>query len=768
MTAADTAALPGRSAADLVAAVGRMPDRHGDTISYSRKVFLPLTQLCRDVCHYCTFAHPPRRGERAYLPLDRVLDIARAGERAGCQEALFTLGDKPELRYTAARDELAMLGHETTLSYLAEACRQVLSHTSLLPHVNAGVMTPEDLAMLREVSVSQGLMLESSSERLMRRGGPHHGSPDKHPAVRLAMIREAGRLRIPFTTGLLIGIGETRGERVEALVALKRIHDEFGHLQEIIIQNFRAKPGTRMAAAAEPDAEELQWTIAAARLIFGAAMPIQSPPNLTPRDHRLLIDAGIDDWGGISPVTIDHVNPEAPWPAIDTLRQVSTAAGRTLVERLALYPRFARDPEKWVAAPLRAALLRASDADGFGRPDGWCAGRTEPPPPPRQPSGPPVAGNAVGQVLDRLARGAVAREDDIVALFAARGADVERVCAAADAQRRASVGDDVTYAVNCNLNYTNICRYACSFCAFSKASRRRGLRDDPYDLDLATIQERAVIARSRGATELCMQGGIHPRYDGNTYLAILAAVKEAVPELHVHAFSPLEVYHGATTLGIDVDRFLEKLAAAGLGSLPGTAAEILDDEVRAQICPDKLDTEQWLAVVEAAHRVGLRTTATIMFGHVDTSRHWARHLLRIRALQARTGGFTEFVPLPFVHDESPIFRAGRARRGPTWREAVLMHAVARLVLDPLIANIQVSWVKMGPDGARACLAAGANDLGGTLMRESISRAAGAAHGQELAPDEMRALIRSLGRTPRQRTTLYGDPTRPVAALAAAS
>jgi FO synthase len=520
-----------------------------------------------------------------------------------------------------------------------------------------------------------------------------------------------------------------------------------------------------MAQALEPDLDDHLWTIAAARLIFGPEMNIQAPPNLNPGALAEMIAAGINDWGGVSPVTPDHVNPEAPWPALQRLAEQTAAAGKQLVDRLAIYPAYARNPERWLDPALRPAVLRVMDAEGFARSDEWVSGAgTEPPVeiiplPASGARGGPAQREGEGQLtamLTRATAGETLTEADIVRLFSARGEDFTAVCRAADELRRRVNGDDVSYVVTRNINYTNICYFRCQFCAFSKGKLSENLRGRPYDLDLPEIQRRVEEAWDRGATEVCLQGGIHPEYTGATYLAICRAIKEAVPGMHIHAFSPLEIWQGAKTLGRTVPDFLRELKAAGLSSLPGTAAEVLDDEVRAVICPDKIKTGQWLEVMEAAHGAGLRSTVTIMYGHVDRYEHWARHLLRIRALQAKTGGFTEFVPLPFVPMETPIFLKGRARRGPTYREAVLMHAVARLVLHPVITNIQTSWVKMGSGGAAACLAAGANDMGGTLMNESITRAAGAVHGQEMPPESMETLIRSLGRNPRQRTTLYGD------------
>jgi len=739
----------------LQSAARRRDVAHGSIVSYSRKVFVPLTRLCRDVCHYCVFAHPPRKNERAYLTLDEVLAIARAGAAAGCKEALFTLGDQPELRYRSAADELARLGHDTTLSYLAQAARAVLEHTGLLPHLNPGHLTLADLTALRAVSLSQGLMLESSSERLCRRGGPHHGSPDKHPRARLASIRAAGAARVPFTSGILIGIGETRQERIDSLLALRALSEADGHIQEIIIQNFRPKTGTRMAERPAPHLEELLWTIAIARLLFEPAMNIQAPPNLSPGALRRLLDAGINDWGGVSPVTPDHVNPEAPWPHLRMLERATGAAGKQLVERLAIYPAFARRAETWVDPALRPVLLHRIDADGWPRTDEWSPGAlTAPPDYPAAIICRPGRSGDLTTILHKAQSGSELTQSEIVRLFRARGPESIAVCMAADELRQAVNGDVVSYVVTRNINYTNICYFKCQFCAFSKGKLSENLRGRPYDLSLEEIGLRAREAWARGATEVCMQGGIHPSYTGAKYLDICRAVKSAATGIHLHAFSPLEVHQGAHTLCIPVEEFLIALKAEGLGTLPGTAAEILDDEVRSVLCADKIRTRQWLDVMRAAHRAGLRSTATIMFGHIERYEHWARHILHIRRLQQETGGFTEFVPLPFVHMEAPIYLKGRSRKGPTFREAVLMHAIARLALHPCITNIQTSWVKMGPSGVGACLRSGANDLGGTLMDESITRAAGARHGQEMTPAEMEAIIRSLGRTPCQRNTLY--------------
>ncbi len=746
--------------ARLCGAAGVLRDQgFGSVVTYSRKVFIPLTHLCRDVCHYCTFAQTPKRIPQAYMSVQQVLELCRQGEQRGCKEALFTLGERPELRYSAARKALEKMGFESTLDYVAHVAGKVLEETTLLPHINAGCMNDAELALLRPVSASMGIMLESASERLCEKGMAHYGSPDKLPARRLDTIERAGQAAIPFTSGILIGIGETRRERIESLLALRASHERHGHLQEIIIQNFRAKPGTLMANAAEPDLNELLWTIAVTRLIFGPHMSIQAPPNLSPGVLPQIINAGINDWGGVSPVTPDFVNPEAPWPHLDNLALETAQAGKYLQERMTIYPAYARDGERWVDAGLQTTVLQMIDAEGFPRTDEWCPGAAIEPPEQvlryiNNPTNEAAIAEDLREIIGRCRRDAQLTEADVQRLYSARGPELGYIFQQADLLRQQVQGERVSYAVNRNINYTNICYFKCQFCAFSKGKLSENLRGRPYDLDAGEIGRRCTEAWQRGATEVCMQGGIHPEYTGQTYLDILATVREATPDMHIHAFSPLEVWQGAATLGLELTDFLSQLKEAGLGSLPGTAAEILDDDVRSILCPDKINSEQWLQVMETAHTVGFRTTATIMYGHVEQPVHWARHLLKIRQLQARTGGFTEFVPLPFVHMEAPLYLKGRARKGPTFREALLMHSVARLVLHGYIDNIQASWVKMGAAGIAACLNAGANDLGGTLMNETITRAAGAVHGQEWSPQELESQIRALGREPWQRNTLY--------------
>ena len=738
MDRADLLSLP---LEDLCAEARTLRDeRGGGLVTYSPKVFIPLTKLCRDVCHYCTFAAPPRRGERAYLTIDEVVEIAAAGAAAGCREALFTLGDKPELRYRAARDELTELGCTTTLEYLARAAEAVLERTGLLPHLNPGVLTVDDLRTLRPLSASMGIMLETTSERLSQRGGPHFGSPDKLPVARLATLDAAGAERVPFTTGILIGIGETREERIDALLAIRESHERYGHVQEVIVQNFRAKEGTRMVDAPEPSVEDHLWTIAVARILLPLDVHLQAPPNLT-ENFAVLLDAGIDDWGGVSPVTIDHVNPEAPWPALELLREATQSRGLELAPRLPVYPEWL-DAE-WLDPAVLPRALRLSDGLGLAREDDWAPGD-------------PVDVPFVPRDALPLDTSDELGEEEIARLFRARGNERERVFAAADRLRREVCGDDVSYVVTRNIQYTNVCYFRCGFCAFSKGKLAANLRGPAFLVPHDEIARRVLEAWDRGATEVCLQGGIHPAFDGDYYESVVRTIKDAVPEMHVHAFSALEIWQGAATLGVPLPDYLARLRDAGLSSLPGTAAEVLDDEVRAVICPDKITTSQWLEVHDAAHAVGLKSNNTIMYGHVDGPRNWARHLVAVREQQQRSGGFTEFVPLPFVPMEAPMYLQGRARRGPTFGEALLMHAVGRLALHPWITNVQASWVKLGPRGVTAALRAGVNDLGGTLMNESISRAAGSEHGQEMTPEEMESLIRANGRRPRQRTTLYAD------------
>jgi FO synthase len=720
----------------------------GRRITYSPKVFIPLTQLCRDRCGYCTFAQPPARLNSPYLSPDEVLDIARHGAEAGCHEALFTLGERPELRYPTAASWLADHGYASTVEYLAAMCKLVVEETGLLPHANAGALFTEELASLRPVSASQGMMVESLDDSL----DCHRGSPDKTAARRLATLDAAGELAIPFTTGILVGIGESRASRLEALSAIAESHRRHGHVQEVIVQNFLPKPGTAMHLAQPCPADEYLWTVAAARLLLPPDVHLQAPPNLT-EDFGVLLDAGIDDWGGVSPVTPDHVNPERPWPALERLQEVTEAHDFTLAPRLTIYPEFVSAADRWLDPALQFPVLDRSDAEGLGRDDHrWYSGADADPPALLPLS--PRAGGAVGEVLAGVLMGQTVEVDEIVTLFSARGPEVAAVAEVADDLRRRAVGDAVTWVANRNINYTNVCTFKCRFCAFSKGPLSLNLRGDPYLLDLEEIQRRVAEAAALGATEVCLQGGIHPSFDGDYYIDVCRAVKDAAPGIHVHGFTALEVTEGARRLGEPLVDYLRRLMDVGLKTLPGTAAEILDDEVRQVICRDKVNTEEWLEAHRVAHSIGLRSNITIMFGTVERPVHWARHMVRTRALQQETGGFTEFVPLPFVHMAAPIYLQKKSRRGPTFREALLMHAVGRIAYHPWVPNVQVSWVKIGAGGARQVLQAGANDLGGTLMDENISRAAGASHGQRMDEAAFREIVEPLGRPLEQRTTLY--------------
>jgi FO synthase len=780
----DAAALLDLPLAELLAAArDRRAQAHGTRVTYSPKVFVPLTQLCRDACGYCTFAHAPRDLPAPYLALDEVLALARAGAAAGCHEALFTLGEKPELRYPQARGWLAAAGFASTVDYLVAACRAVVDETGLLPHANAGAIDAAELAALREVTASQGMMIESLRPDLTA----HRGAPDKAPDRRLATLHAAGRLGIPFTTGILVGIGESAADRLDALLAIAAAAERYGHVQEVIVQNFLPKPGTAMRHAPPCPVPELQQAIALARLVLPAGVHVQAPPNLV--DAGLVLDAGADDFGGVSPITVDHVNPERPWPHVDVLREAAERRGLALAPRLTVYPEYAADPQRWLAGPMRFPVLDRSDADGLGRDDpgavfperyadaanvgtgaevvlvgrrstAWYSGAEGTPAAlvpgnDRAGTGTERVTGRVREVLAGVRAGQRVGFDEIVALLRARGPEVRAVAAVADELRAAAVGDVVTYVRNRNINYTNVCTFRCTFCGFSKGPLSLNLRGTPYLLSLDEIAGRTREAADRGATEVCLQGGIHPRFDGDFYVDVTRAVHAAVPEMHIHGFTALEVTEGARRLGVPLVDYLRRLQEAGLRSLPGTAAEVLDDDVRAVLCPDKITTQEWLDCHEAAHSIGLRSNVTLMFGSIESPESWARHLLVTRDLQARTGGFTEFVGLPFVHMAAPVYLKRRARRGPTWREVVLVHAVARIAYRGLIDNVQASWVKLGTAGTTQLLRAGVNDLGGTLMDENISRAAGATHGQALGDADFAAIAAAAGRPVRQRATLYG-------------
>jgi FO synthase len=780
---------------ELMDIAASLRDRgHGAVITYSRKVFIPLTMLCRDHCHYCTFAKPPAKLDRPFLTPEEVLAIAEAGRTQGCKEALFTLGDRPEDRYPVAREWLESRGYQSTLDYVRAMAIRVIEETGLLPHLNPGVMSWEDMARLKHASASMGIMLETSSPRLSERGGPHFGSPDKVPAVRLRTIEDAGRLSIPFTTGILIGIGETAGERAESLFAIRELHRRYRHVQEVIIQNFKAKPGTAMAGALEPQEEEFLAAVATARVVFGPGMSVQAPPNLSDPNYPRLIDAGINDWGGVSPITPDHVNPEAPWPKLGDLAARTAAKGYTLRERLTIYPQFATRPDPWLAGKMQEPVRRLLGTDGLA-----VEGRSPLPTPWQDPEvqwkpreialtfakaqdaglrrdALDVYGDfdavavtrdwssrqrALRSRLDGEIRAALRKaaaggggrltDDEALVLFEAEGGALEALCSVADDLRREAVGDEVTYVINRNINFTNVCYTGCRFCAFAQ----REIDPESYTLSLDQVADRAQEAWDYGATEVCIQGGLHPSLPGEFYFQILDAIKARTPGIHIHAFSPMETLNGAARLGISFREFLEECRSRGLGSCPGTAAEILDDDVRWVLTKGKLPADTWEEIVKTAHLAGIRTSSTIMYGHVDAPPHWVGHIKRLARIQDETGGFTEFVPLPFVHQNAPIYLAGKARPGPTFEDNRRMHAVARILLDGRIQNVQVSWVKMGMEACKLLLQGGANDLGGTLMEETISRMAGAEWGIRKEPEELMAAARDIGRVPVERTTTYG-------------
>jgi len=818
----------------------RYLDRIGTpgTVTYSRKVFVPLTYMCRYRCSYCTFVKTRETPGAEFRSMDEVLAIAMQGREWGCTEALLTLGEAPELRHPEAKAWLEAHGYASTVEYLVAAAKAIVLETGLLAHANPGAVTIEEMKALREVTASQGVMMEQLADRLLRPGQAHGGAAGKAAAVRLEQLAFSAETKTPFTTGFLIGIGETLEERASTIVQLANAISDAdpAQVQEVIVQNFRAKPDTPMRRHDDANDGDMIRAIAATRLVLGDRTSVQAPPNLTPDTYGTFLDAGINDWGGVSPVTPDHVNPEMPWPSIDEIAGVCAERGFALRQRLPLYPHYVTDERsfvRYVAPSMRRHVLAVSDGMGLAREERWYAGegwtpvlRAAQPAPKRRAiamavAKPSLSADAVSQrfsshvregaygappalptvgfdemlpeipgrtvhaweranlnapngrhnwiapyfarigrrsdvvvdLLDRAHDGERLEVDEVARLFRAEGADLEAVFSKADEIRQEMCGDRVSYVVNRNITYTNYCHTGCSFCGFARPLGH----DDGYYFAPDEVGRKAREAWDLGATEVCIQGGIHPDNSGEIYLDIARAVKDAAPAMHLHGFSPLEITVGATTLGIPLERYLEMLRDAGLGSIPGTAAEILDARVRPKITPQKLSADDWIDLMRAAHRAGIASTTTVMFGHIDDPVAWAIHLLRLRDLQVETGGFTEFVPLPFVHHRTPMFMKGGSRTGPTWRECLKIHAIGRIVLHPHITNIQASWVKMGVDGVAAAFEVGVNDLGGTLGEEHISRMAGASHGLGHSVTEMENAIRRAGRTPVERTTTYGAP-----------
>ena len=752
--------LPANALFEL--ADGIRKENYRNIITYSPKVFIPLTKLCQDRCGYCTFAEPPARLEAPYMEEEEILSVAKAGRAAGCHEALFTLGERPELRYPYAKEWLSSRGYSSTVEYLVAMSKLVLEETGLLPHANAGALHHDEMLALRDVSASQGMMLESIEPDL----ACHRNSPDKTPERRIATLNSAGELEIPFTTGILVGMGESKHSRVESLFAIAQIHEKYGHIQEVIIQNFLPKSGTAMHKHPPCPEDDFLETIALARIILPKEIHIQAPPNLSD-DFKKLLTVGIDDWGGVSPVTKDYVNPERPWPELEKLKQITESEGFELVPRLTIYPEFASNLKKWVSPQVAFPVMELSDSSGYASSDplapnqefeklseeNWFSGSPGSLPDLLTSNG--KSSGAINEAVEGIKSGEEANAEILELFLSARGSEVSAVADLADFLRKEAVGAQVTWVANRNINYTNVCTFKCRFCGFSKGPLSLNLRGAPYLLEIEEIASRVAEAARAGATEVCLQGGIHPDFDGNYYIEVAKAVRDAVPGIHIHGFTALEVLEGARRLDEPLESYLRRLMDAGLASLPGTAAEILDDEIRKDLCPDKINTEEWLEVHRTAHKIGLRSNVTMMFGSIEHPRHWVKHLLLCRDLQKETGGFTEFVGLPFVHMASPIYLQQKSRRGPTFRETLLLHAVARIAYNKLIPNIQASWVKIGFDGVRQLLQAGVNDLGGTLIDENISRAAGAQHGQMVKKSDFEDLVAPLGRTLVQRNTLYG-------------
>lgn len=749
-------------------------------VTYSRKVFVPLTTLCRDRCHYCVFVDTPGQlnllRKPAYMSPEQVLTVVRQGQALGCKEALLTLGDRPEERWPEARAWLDAHGFASTIDYVAHIARLITAETGMLVHANPGVMHPDELAALRPVSPSMGMMLETTSRRLFEEPGQvHFGSPDKDPDLRLSVIDDAGAAGIPFTTGILVGIGETVRDRAESLVAMRDRHDRHGHVQEIIVQNFRAKPRTAMQGAPDADLAEYVAAVATARLVFGPRMRIQVPPNLSdPGELGLLIAAGIDDWGGVSPLTADHVNPERPWPQIDDLAAQTAAHGYTLRERLTAHPEFVRDAARWIDPALHAPLRALADAEGLAadvtphaslpgsahaetsggrgtegglpldvassaRPSSSAHPGSTPSAHPGSHAGVPggVPGSDLGvrRLAERAASDPLSLDDaDWVRLLRTTGAELDDLTAAADDARRYTVGEPITLVQNRNLTSTGL--------------RRTG-RTAPGEFDLDDATAIAADAAALGATEICIQGALRGDEDPAGYLDLVRAVKRGAPGIHVHAYRPLDVRDLADRGGLGLAGALAALREAGVDTVPGTGVKVLSERVRALVAPGDLEIDHWVEGITAAHHAGFRSTSVLFYGHVETAEERIAHLRRLREIQTETRGFAEFVPIPLPGGDVPLV----ADRAPI-DEHRAMVAVSRLMLSGSIPHVQIPWTRVGRDTAAVLLRSGGDDLGGTLYDGRVRPDTGIEQGIELPVAAAERIARSLMRPFRLRTTDY--------------
>ncbi|WP_409047584.1 7,8-didemethyl-8-hydroxy-5-deazariboflavin synthase CofG [Microbacterium sp. HA-8] len=712
-------------------------------LTYSRKVFLPVTTLCRDRCHYCVFVDTPGQLLRAHKPLymsaEQVLTVARRGAALGCKEALFTLGDRPEQRWPEARTWLDAHGYASTLDYVAAMARLVRRETGLLPHLNPGVMTLDELRALRPTAPSMGMMLETTSRRLFEEPGQvHFGSPDKDPDVRLRVIDDAGTARVPFTTGILVGIGETLRDRAESLIAIRDAHERHGHVQEVIVQNFRAKPRTAMQGAPDADLREYAAAIAVARLVLGPDMRIQVPPNLSdPAEFELLVRAGADDWGGVSPLTADHVNPERPWPHLDDLTARTADLGFVLRERLTAHPEYIRDAALWLDPEIIPATLALADPDsGLAAEDAPASTATRRAP--RAGRGDPASRTA--DLVSRAADDPAALDDaEWVALLEATGTALDALAETADQLRRFTAGEAVSIVDNRNVS--------------SSAYRARPA-GEPDTFDLRDLTGIVRDARDLGVSELCVQGLVDPREAPDAALEIARTIRDAGPGIHLHAFRPADIDDLARRTGMGLDDALAAMREAGVHTVPGTGVKILSERVRPLVAPDDLATPRWVEVITAAHRAGFRSTSVLFYGHVETAAERVAHLRRLMAIQTETGGFTEIVPIP-LPGHGVALVPGR----PAIDEHRAMFAVARLMLSGTIPHVQVPWPRLDDNTVQTLLRSGADDLGGTLRDGRVLPRVGVEYGREMTLERAARISGGLFRPLRVRTTDYREPVR---------